>query len=175
MVSRRCRCLDNGSERTLLCYHAGFQARANRGPPAGHISPQDGTLEGDVSIEYTGHEAAARKELTEKQSDSQREEVLKNILKRYASAAEFSNIKIENVNDPEKPLIYRSYLRVPGYAQRTGKRLFFTPSTSFRKLFMIFCLPCGARFRVQRRTSVRRGPVERRGARNCGLKPTAAR
>ena len=132
-------------------------------------------FEGDVSIEYTGHEAAARKELTEKQSDSQREEVLKNILKRYASAAEFSNIKIENVNDPEKPLIYRSYLRVPGYAQRTGKRLFFTPSTSFRKLFMIFCLPCGARFSVQRRTSVRRGPVERRGARNCGLKPTAAR
>jgi len=51
----------------------------------------------------------------------------------------------------------------------------FMTSTSFRKFFMIFCLPCGARFSVQQRTSVRRGPVERRGARNCGLKPTAAR
>ena len=89
---------------------------------------EDGALEGDVTIEYSGHEAEARKEIAEKQSDAQREETLKNILKRHASAAEISNIKIENLNDPEKPLTYRCHIQVPGYAQRTGKRLLFAPA-----------------------------------------------
>jgi hypothetical protein len=89
---------------------------------------EDGTLEGEVRLEYTGHEAAARKESAAKLSDSQREEALKNILKRYASAAEVSDIKIENLNDPEKPLTYRCHIQAPGYAQRTGKRLLFSPS-----------------------------------------------
>jgi len=89
---------------------------------------EDGALDGDVVLEYTGHEAAIRKERSERQSDSQREDALKNILKRYASNAEFSDIKIDNVNDPEKPVTYRCHIRVPGYAQRTGKRLFFAPS-----------------------------------------------
>jgi len=89
---------------------------------------EDGALEGDVLLVYTGHEGAIFKERGERQSDSQREEALKNILKRYASTAEFSDIKIENANDPEKPLAYRCHIRVPGYAQRTGKRLIFAPS-----------------------------------------------
>ena len=89
---------------------------------------EDGALEGDVTIEFTGHEASAGKGTGEKQSDSQREAVLKNMLKRYAGAAEVSNIKIDNMNDPDKPLTYRCHIQVPGYAQRTGKRLFFAPS-----------------------------------------------
>jgi len=89
---------------------------------------EDGALEGDVTIEYSGHEAEARKEIAEKQSDAQREETLKNILKSHATTAEISNIKIENLSDPEKPLTYRCHIQVPGYAQRTGKRLLFAPA-----------------------------------------------
>ena len=37
------------------------------------------------------------------------------------------DIKIENVTDPLKPFIYSYHVRVPGYAQRTGKRIFFQP------------------------------------------------
>ena len=40
------------------------------------------------------------------------------------STAEISDIKIENVTDPIKPFIYSYHMRVPGYAQRTGKRIF---------------------------------------------------
>ncbi|MGP0007338.1 MAG: DUF3857 domain-containing protein [Methylocella sp.] len=88
----------------------------------------DGTLEGDIQLEYTGHEAAARKAIAERLSDAQREEALKNTVKHYASAAEVSSIKIDNASDPEKPLIYRCHVQVSGYAQRTAKRLLFAPS-----------------------------------------------
>ncbi len=44
------------------------------------------------------------------------------------STAELSDIKIENVTDPLKPFIYAYHVRVPGYAQRTGKRLFLQPA-----------------------------------------------
>jgi hypothetical protein len=33
-------------------------------------------------------------------------------------------MKIENVDDTEKPLVYRYHVKVPSYAQRTGKRIF---------------------------------------------------
>jgi hypothetical protein len=53
---------------------------------------------------------------------------LKGDLKDQISSAEITNIKIENVTDHEKPLIYSYDIRVPGYAQRTGKRLFVQPA-----------------------------------------------
>jgi len=43
------------------------------------------------------------------------------------STAEISDIKIENITDPVKPYTYNYHIRVPGYAQRTGKRLFLQP------------------------------------------------
>jgi len=88
----------------------------------------DGTLEGDVTIEYTGHLAFEHKEEIDEESDSAREESLKSELKDQMSAAEITNIKIENVTDPFKPIIYSYHVRFPGYAQRTGKRLFLQPA-----------------------------------------------
>ena len=44
------------------------------------------------------------------------------------STAELTNIVIENVSDPAKPFIYKYHIRVPAYAQRTGKRLFLQPA-----------------------------------------------
>lgn len=88
---------------------------------------EDGTLEGDVSIEYTGHLAFDRKEYDDDDSVAQREETLRNSIKERLSTAEISNIKIENVTDPIKPFVYSYHIRVPGYAQRTGKRIFLQP------------------------------------------------
>lgn len=88
----------------------------------------DGTLEGDVRVEYTGHFAAEKKQYNDDDSLQQREQNLQDQLKARMSTAEVSNIRIENVTDPVKPFVYSYHVRVPGYAQRTGKRLFLQPA-----------------------------------------------
>jgi Domain of Unknown Function with PDB structure (DUF3857)/Transglutaminase-like superfamily len=88
----------------------------------------DGTLEGDIRLEFTGHPSIERKEDIDEESDTQREEKLKEEIKAQMSAAEITNIKIENVTDHVKPLVYTYHVRFPGYAQRTGKRIFLQPA-----------------------------------------------
>jgi hypothetical protein len=89
---------------------------------------EDGTLEGDVRIEYTGQFAMEKKEDNDDDSPEQREQTLRNMIKEQVSMAEVSNVRIENVTDPVKPFVYAFHVRVPGYAQRTGKRLFLQPA-----------------------------------------------
>ncbi len=88
----------------------------------------DGTVEGDISVEYSGHFAIERKEEIDEESETERVDRLKTEIKELMSAAELSDIKIENVTDHEKPLTYMFHIRVTGYAQRTGKRIFIQPA-----------------------------------------------
>jgi hypothetical protein len=88
---------------------------------------ENGTLEGDVTIEYTGHLAVERKLQNDEDSPEQREESLKAAIQARLSSAELSNVVVENATDPGKPFIYKYHVKVPEYAQRTGKRLFFQP------------------------------------------------
>ncbi|MGH9940990.1 MAG: DUF3857 domain-containing protein [Pyrinomonadaceae bacterium] len=88
----------------------------------------EGTLEGEVRVEYTGHLASYHKEYNDEDSPAQREETLRERLRKQMSTAELSDIRIENVQDPSKPFVYQYRVRVPGYAQRTGKRLFLQPA-----------------------------------------------
>jgi len=88
---------------------------------------EDGTLEGDAHVEYYGHPGVYRKEWDDDDSPNQREETLKDAVKKQMSTAELADIKIENITDPVKPYVYNYHIRVPGYAQRTGKRLFLQP------------------------------------------------
>lgn len=89
---------------------------------------EDGTLEGDVRIEYGGHLGIEMKNFNDDDSPAQREQNLKDKIKERLSTAELSNIKIENVTDQIKPFTCTYHVRVPGYAQRTGKRLFLQPA-----------------------------------------------
>src|SRR5262249_27380593 len=50
------------------------------------------------------------------------------MIKKRMSTAELSNVSISNLKDPAKPFLYTFHVKVPGYAQRTGKRLFFQPA-----------------------------------------------
>jgi hypothetical protein len=104
---------------------------------------EDGTLEGDVRVEYTGHLAVERKEYNDDDSPAQREQTLLDSVKAQISNAELSDIKIENVTDPVKPFVYTYHLRVPDYAQRTGKRLFVQPALFQRGTGALF--PTGTR------------------------------
>ena len=63
---------------------------------------EDGTLEGDVHIEYRGHFAAERKAYNAYDSPEQREQTLRQEIKQRMSIAEVSNVRIENVNDPDQ-------------------------------------------------------------------------
>lgn len=86
---------------------------------------EDGTLEGTAKIEYSGHFASYYKEYNDDESAQEREETLKGIVKRsILGSAEISDISIENVSDPDKPFTYIFKVKVPGYASRTGKRIF---------------------------------------------------
>jgi len=113
---------------------------------------EDGTLEGTVKIEYTGHQAYLYKTENYEKSANKREENLKEQIKKQMSTAEVSDIAIENIADAEKPFVYQYKIRVPNYAQKTGKRLFLQPgffeygenslfSTATRKYDVYFQYP----------------------------------
>ncbi|HEX8558643.1 MAG TPA: DUF3857 domain-containing protein [Pyrinomonadaceae bacterium] len=88
---------------------------------------EDGTLEGEVRMEYTGHLAYEKKEYNDDDSPAEREKTLQDAFKSQMGA-EVTDIRFENVTDPVKPLVCSFRVRVPGYAQRTGKRLFIQPA-----------------------------------------------
>jgi hypothetical protein len=108
---------------------------------------EDGTLEGDVRTEYFGHPAAANRQSDLPMTPQQREDDLKKNVKERLANAEVTNIQIENLNDPAKPLVYAYHVRVANYAQRTSKRLLFAPN--------YFCVGRPAMFT----TSTRRYPI----------------
>jgi hypothetical protein len=99
---------------------------------------EDGTLEGDVRMEYTGHFAVEKKEENDDESVEHREKSLRDMIKEQMSTAELSGIRIENVADPVKPFAYSFHVRVPGYAQRTGKRLFLQPAFFQKGIAVMF-------------------------------------
>jgi hypothetical protein len=68
---------------------------------------ENGTIEGNISIEYSGHLAVEKKAQNDDDSANQREENLKEAMKNRLSTAELTNIVIENATDPAKPFIYK--------------------------------------------------------------------
>jgi hypothetical protein len=88
---------------------------------------EDGTLEGDVQVEYTGHFANDEKEFYDALNTAEQEQEVTGAVKEQLSTAQVSAIVLENAKDPVKPLSIRYHVKVPQYAQRTGKRLFFQP------------------------------------------------
>lgn len=88
---------------------------------------EDGTLEGDVKIEYSGNQAVTRREEGFSDSPNKREEDFKDEIKRKISTAEITAISVENFSDASRPLTYAFKVRIPNYAQKTGKRLFLQP------------------------------------------------
>lgn len=87
----------------------------------------DGTLEGEIKLEYEGHQAISRRRDQIRDSESKREENIKDEIKRKISTAEITALSIQNFDDSTKPLTYVMKIRVPNYAQKAGKRLIMQP------------------------------------------------
>jgi hypothetical protein len=86
----------------------------------------DGAVTAKVVLSYTGHHARDRRLEIDEDTEAERiENETQELKQRYGG--EVTDLKIENVNDDYQPLIYRFTVRIPGYATRTGKRLFVQP------------------------------------------------
>jgi transglutaminase-like putative cysteine protease len=89
---------------------------------------EDGTLEGDLTIEYGGQNAITRrKDGFDDAEDKRLDDFKKDLIEQF-STAEISNLSYANFNETEKPIVYSCKIRISGYAQKTGKRIFFQPS-----------------------------------------------
>ncbi len=88
----------------------------------------DGTLEGAVRFEYTGHYGASRKSAYDGQTEEERVDAFTEGVTNRLSTAEVSEMKFENVDSLDAPFTYSYKIRVPGYATMTGKRMFFQPN-----------------------------------------------
>ena len=90
---------------------------------------ENGTLEGDVTIEYTGHLAVERKLLNDDDSPVQREE-FEGSCKRPSQLGGVSNIVVENATT--HPSLYLQISRAhPEYAHAPASDSF--PARLFRK------------------------------------------
>jgi len=121
---------------------------------------EDGTLEGEVTIELNGHLAVSYRMENYDESQAKLEENVKDDVIRKVSSAEVSAVSIENLMDVSKPVVHRYRVKIPNYALKTGKRLLFQPgyfeygssplfSSSTRQYDMFFRYPWGERDAVE--------------------------
>lgn len=113
---------------------------------------EDGTLEGDVTVEISGHPALSYRQANYDETPEKQSEFLRESIKARISSADVNNLTVENVLDHSKPLVQRYRVSIPNYAQKTGKRLFVQPgffeygpspvfSSSTRKYGVFFQYP----------------------------------
>lgn len=92
------------------------------------ILDEEGNLSGEVRVEYTGHPAVEMKEEYDDDTAEQREAKLRAAITGRIAGADVSDIRINGVTEPDQPFSYTYKVRIPGYAERTGKRLFLQPA-----------------------------------------------
>jgi transglutaminase-like putative cysteine protease len=89
---------------------------------------EDGTLEGECRIVYSGHWGDTIREQEDQDAAAERERSLRELITKRLPGAEVSAVTIEHVTDLAGPYTNSYHIRVPGYAQRSGSRLFLQPA-----------------------------------------------
>lgn len=102
----------SGPERSVTSRTASFELK------------DDGALQGLVRLAYSGHAAAQRRKEWKAQSAATREESVREAVRKQFDAAQVSEVRVENVDSAERPLECSYVVAIPGYAQKTGKRMF---------------------------------------------------
>lgn len=99
---------------------------------------EDGTLEGEARVEYFGHWADTFREQEDQDAPAEREKSLREVMEKRLPGAEVTEVTIENVTDLSGPYSNSYRIRVRGYAQRTGSRLFLQPAVFQKGVAAIF-------------------------------------
>jgi Domain of Unknown Function with PDB structure (DUF3857)/Transglutaminase-like superfamily len=119
----------------------------------GHVKlDEQGTLEGDLYDTLTGHPAEEWRETFSRSSTADRDKRLTEAIGLRLPGAEITELKSSEPGDLSSPVSIQYHIKVPGYATRTGKRLFFAPAvfetneparytTSTRKFDIMFRYP----------------------------------
>lgn len=89
---------------------------------------EDGTLEGEARLEYTGHWADIFREQEDQDTSTEREKDLKDLVSGRLPGAEITDLRVDHVTDVSGPYTNAYRIRAPGFAQRSGSRLFLQPS-----------------------------------------------
>lgn len=99
-----------------------------RGRKATLTLASDGTLEGDVVVELSGH--AARDERVQRYGETkeEREKRHREAVQARMPNAEVTNVTFGGLDGSEPVATWRYHVRVPGFGARTSKRLVFSPA-----------------------------------------------
>jgi hypothetical protein len=88
----------------------------------------DGSLRGTFRWTFSGYLDAQMKYSFDSLSPTEREEIVRNKIQDTLKAATITDLEITHAADPTAPLEIRGHLHIPGYADRAGSRLFFSPA-----------------------------------------------
>ncbi len=86
----------------------------------------DGVLEGDIREIWMGNRAAEWRERFASMNDAEREDDVRQELKARFAEFEMSSAKFSGTEDSSKAVGLRYHVKIDGYAQRSGKRMFVT-------------------------------------------------
>jgi len=93
---------------------------------------EDGDLSGAVTMTYRGQPGAVNKRVYDGLTEEERETRLSDALQSRIGGALISDVEVKNADSLTDPITISYKIEAPGYAARTGKRLFLEPSF-FRK------------------------------------------
>ncbi len=88
----------------------------------------DGTLNGEITSEYLGHDDYLLKMELQGKTTEEQENIIKKEVTARLPMAEISALQIENASSPHLPLKVSYQIKCPGYADHTGKRLIVQPA-----------------------------------------------
>ena len=125
-------------EPLLLAVPVSPEGQSLRTRTAALTLSEDGTLAGDVIVTYTGQQATARREFDDDETPQDREKAVVDALVKRLPGATVSKVAFENLTDADQPYKVSYSLTVPGYAQRTGSRLFVEPGMLQRGVDAMF-------------------------------------
>lgn len=99
---------------------------------------ENGTLEGTVTLEYTGHMAVQYRERDDDETEAERKRLFTEEFARRVPGIEIADFAVEHLTDPEQPYVVRFSLRAPGYAERAGSRMLLAPAAIQRGAESVF-------------------------------------